>query len=127
VGKRVTVPVTVEFEDVDLFGIANHARLVSFLERARMRLFAAAGVDLDDARVRPVLYDMKVRFREPARLMEVLDVSAEVEAVDSFLLHLHYEIRRGEALVLRARSQIAFRDPEGDGPLPVPAELVAGL
>ena len=26
--RGVTVPVTVEFEDVDAFGIANHARIV---------------------------------------------------------------------------------------------------
>ncbi len=35
-----SIPITVEFEDADSYKIAHHAKLVSYLERARVRYFS---------------------------------------------------------------------------------------
>lgn len=126
-GAEVRLPVTVEFEDVDSYGIAHHTRLIAFLERARVRLLAEGGIDVPPAGPVPVLRRLDTRFRKPARMLDVLTVSARAEATDGVILDLRYEIRRGDDLVLKAESEIAFSDPRTGGAAPVPAELLVRL
>ncbi len=125
--RRVVVPVMVEFEDVDAFGIVNHARIVSYLERARLRLLEAAGVPLTGAGPHPVMYDVAVRFRRPARLRDALEVWAEVVEADAWIVSLRYEVRRCGDLLARGRSRVAFWDPVADAPVPVPEGVADGL
>jgi acyl-CoA thioester hydrolase len=125
--RQAVVQVTVEFEDVDAFGIVNHARIVSYLERARLRLLEAVGVPLTGGGPLPVMYDVAVRFRRPARLRDALEVAAEVVEADAWTVSLRYEVRRGGDLLVRGRSRVAFWDPATDAPVPVPDAVAAGL
>lgn len=119
------MPVTVEFEDVDSYGIAHHTRLVTFLERARLRLLTSLGAELSG--VVPVVYELHLRFRKPARLMDQLTVTARVRDHDEYTLALEYEIgREGEAIV-KARSVIAFADLESGALATLPGELFDAL
>jgi 4-hydroxybenzoyl-CoA thioesterase len=122
---KVELQVTVEFEDVDGYGIAHHTQLLHYLERARLRLFARCGL-LEGGLV-PVLHDLQVRFHRPARLLEQLQVVLEVEAADAVRLRLRYQVRRGETLLLRARSVIAFWDPRAGTLTPVPEAVLVAL
>ncbi len=117
----VTLPVTVEFEDVDSYGIAHHARLVVYLERARLRFLAACGLSIRPDDCVPVMYSLQMHFRRPALLMDSLEVSAEVESVDDFRVTMAHRIRRGDDLLVRATCVIAFWDPVARAPAPVPA------
>jgi YbgC/YbaW family acyl-CoA thioester hydrolase len=103
-------PVTVEFEDVDGYGIAHHSRLVCYLERARVRFIRSLGLDLEPGETFPVLHDLRVRFAKPVRLLEQLEVAVFVESVSDYRLELGYRIRRGDETVLRASTTIAFAD-----------------
>jgi acyl-CoA thioester hydrolase len=115
-----TTRVTVEFEDVDSYGIAHHGRFVAYLERARLRYLESHGLPVYPHGCVPVMYALELRFRKPARLMDALDVSVETEAVDDFTVTLRYRVRRAGEVLVRARSVIAFWDPAGDAPAPVP-------
>ncbi|HOU55285.1 MAG TPA: thioesterase family protein [Myxococcota bacterium] len=114
------VPVTVEFEDVDSYGIAHHARLVAYLERARLRFLLERGLPVHPDGCLPVMADLSMRFLRPARLMDRLEVEVRLREADDFRLTLDYRIVRAGELVARARSVIAFLDPVGGGPAPVP-------
>lgn len=120
-------PVTVEFEDVDSYGIAHHSRLVCYLERARLRFITGLGLDLGPGRVVPVLHDLRVRFSKPVRLLDRLDVSVLVESVSDYRLELGYRIRRGTETVLRASTTIAFADLEAGSIVPAPQAFVDAL
>jgi acyl-CoA thioester hydrolase len=121
----VELPVTVEFEDVDSYGIAHHTQLLHYLERARLRLFSRLGVL--DSGVLPVLHDLQVPFHRPAHLQDELVVRLEVEGGDAVRLRLRSQVRRGETLLLRARSVIAFWDPRASALAPVPPSVLAGV
>ena len=112
--------VTVEFEDVDSYGMAHHGRFVSYLERARLRYLESRGLPVYPKGCVPVMYALELRFRKPARLQDVLTVSVQPVAVDDFTVTLRYQVRRGDDVLVRARSVIAFWDPEADAPAPVP-------
>ncbi len=125
--RSLTVPVTVEFEDVDAYGIAHHLRLASFLERARLRLLLGCGGERLPRGVVPVMYDLHLRFLRPARLLDQLAVTAEIATVTRVKLALRYRIRRGEETLLRAESVVAFADAAAGGPVLVPDVLMESL
>jgi len=122
--QALRVPVTVEFEDVDSYGIAHHARLVAYLERARLRFLLERGLPVHPEGCHPVMADLSMRFLRPARLMDRLEVEVFLRDSDDFRLTLGYRILRDGEAVARARSVIAFLDPESGGPAPVPAEFL---
>ncbi|NOZ00809.1 MAG: acyl-CoA thioesterase [Deltaproteobacteria bacterium] len=123
-GPTATVSVIVEFEDVDSYRIAHHSKLVCYLERARLRLLKGLDLPLGpDDRVFPVMHELNVKFHRPARLLDHLDVTAELARVDEFRVVLKYRIRREGQLVARATSSIAFVDLESGAPVTVPEKL----
>jgi acyl-CoA thioester hydrolase len=126
-GRRLTVPVTVEFEDVDAYGIAHHARLVAYLERARVRFLADLGLDLARTDVHLVLYDLTARFKRTAALLDPLEVTVSVSSVDSVRLTLGYQIRRAGLLVARATTALAFVDGATKAVVPIPEEYRRAL
>ena len=117
-----TVTVTVEFEDVDAYRIVHHSRFVLFLERARVRYFAASGLKLEPQRVHPVLHHLEMRYLKPARLLDELAVSVYLRTAEEYRLVLGYQIRRGDELVARATTALAFVDSVSGELAPVPDE-----
>jgi acyl-CoA thioester hydrolase len=126
--RELTCPVTVEFEDVDSYGIAHHARLVAFLERARVRFLRELGIVIDPRRSPvPVLYDIKMRFVRPALMLDTLQVGIFVASANDYTVDLGYRIRRGLELVARANTTIAFADLESHELVPMPEDCVAAI
>jgi len=126
-GRRLTVPVTVEFEDVDAYGIAHHTKLVAYLERARVRLLAELGLDLARTDPHLVLYHLDVRFKRTAALRDPLEVTAGVSSVDAVRLVLGYQIRRAGLLIARATTALAFVDGATKAVVPIPEEVRRAL
>ena len=118
---------TVEFEDVDAYGIANHARMVSYLERARLRLFADLGVPLLGGDVHMVLYDLAVRYKKTAALLDALEVTAWPKSADELRVVIAYSIRRGGRLVATATTALAFVDAATKAIAPVPEPIRRAL
>lgn len=126
-GKPFVVPVTVEFEDVDSYGIAHHTKLVAYLERARVRLFTEAGIDLGRDRVLPVLSQLTMRYRAPVLMLDQIEVEVYVEALDEYSLTLAYRLRREGCTVAHAETVLAFTDLDDPGIRPLPEVFAAGL
>jgi 4-hydroxybenzoyl-CoA thioesterase len=110
--REFTTEVTVEFEDVDSYGIAHHTKLVAYLERARLRFLRALGVELLSGPAVGVLYELRMRFAKPVRLFDRLEIAVFVEDVSDFRLDLGYRIRRGSDVIARATTSIAFANLE---------------
>ncbi len=125
--RMFTVPVTVEFEDVDSYKIAHHTKLVAYCERARIRFLSKLGLELYPDKMNIVLYSLNMRFKRPAQLMDTLDVSVFIESLDDYRLTLGYKIRRQSLLVATASTGIAFMDVETGMLVPAPEKYVNGL
>ena len=123
----VSVPITVEFEDVDSFGIVHYVKYIAYLERARMRLLSRLGFDIASCPVAPVLYELSIRYRKPARLSEELIVEAWVEAVEELRIVLSYKVCRGSETLSLAKTVIAFADLGAGTLAPVPTALIEAL
>jgi len=102
----------VEFEDVDAYGIAHHSRLITFLERARVHFFEDHGVRVHDGDFQLVLVNLEVNFRQPAKMMDTLEISMQVDRLRSASLVWVYRIARGEDTILEAQLKMASVDQE---------------
>jgi acyl-CoA thioester hydrolase len=124
-------PVRVYWEDTDAGGVVYHAQYVAFLERARSEWLRALGEGQDRLRTQHGLVfavrAMRVDFRAPARLDDLLAVSARLRECRRASLVFAQEIRRDGALLLDAEVRVAALDAGGFRPRPIPEPLYAQL
>jgi acyl-CoA thioester hydrolase len=119
-----SIPVTVEFEDVDAYKIAHHTKLISYLERARVRYFTSLGFDLRAEDMTVVLYHCDMNFKKPAFFQDNLTVSVSLKSFDNFRMELYYKIRRNSDLIARASTGLCFIDPLSKIMVPAPDKYI---
>lgn len=124
---RFSVQVRVYYQDTDAGGVVFHAQYLSFMERARTELLNAAGFDLARfATERGVLFmvhALAVRYHLPARLNDLLSVSAEVVKMGRASLVFSQHVERGAERLVDADVTIALVDRERGRPARMPQEL----
>ena len=128
------LPVRVYLEDTDAQGLVYNASYLRFFERARTEWLREHGIDhpklRESAGVSLVLSEIKVSFRMPAQLDNVLHVSAELMKVSSVRFVFNQSARRespdGEILC-QAVAEVACVDALTGRPKRMPSGLVADL
>jgi len=129
--KAFSIPVRVYYQDTDAGGVVFHAQYLAFMERARTELLNAAHIDLarlaDDKRVLFLVYDLNVRYHQPAKLNELLTVSAEVAKMGRASLVFHQRVERGAQLLVEADVTVALVNRDSMRPARMPRELEQAL
>lgn len=123
--KIFTLPITVEFEDVDSYRIVHNTRIIDYFERARVRfLVETIGLDLYPKGIGIVLYSLNVRFNRAARLLDTLNASVFIQSMDRYRLNLGYRLLRGKEVLARGNSGIAFMDEQSGNLTVAPSAYV---
>jgi 4-hydroxybenzoyl-CoA thioesterase len=121
------VPVRVYYQDTDAGGVVYHAQYLSFMERARTELLNEAGIDLahlaDVQRVLLLVYELRCRYHAPARLNDMLSVSAEVVKMGRASLVFRHRVERRSELLVEADVTLALVDRDRMRPARMPQEL----
>ena len=91
-------------EDTDAQGIVYHGNYIRFFERGRSEVLEKLGVSLAES-ARPdcrlVVHEMRIRFRRPAFLGEMIEVTTSMERSSEYRLVFRQQIRRkGETEIL---------------------------
>lgn len=122
-----SIAVRVYYQDTDAGGVVFHAQYLAFMERARSELLNARGVDLarfvEDRGVLFMVHELAMRFLRPARLNDVLSVSAEVVRIGAASLTFRQRVQRGEEMLVEADIIVALVDRARGRPARVPDEL----
>ncbi len=125
------IPVRVYFQDTDAGGVVFHAQYLAFMERARSELLNAAGIDLarllGKHRVLFLVYQIVVKYHQPAHLNELLSVSAEVVKMGRASLVFRQRVERGGELLVEADITLALVDRDRMKPARMPQELEQAL
>ena len=125
------IPVRVYFQDTDAGGVVFHAQYLAFMERARSELLNAAGIDLarllGKHRVLFLVYQIVVKYHQPARLNELLSVSAEVVKMGRASLVFRQRVERSGELLVEAEITLALVDRDRMKPTRMPQELEQAL
>ena len=121
------VPVRVYYQDTDAGGVVFHAQYLAFMERARTELINARGIDLarlaDAGRVLFLVHELTARYHAPARLNDMLSVSAEVVKMGRASLVFRHRVERGGTLLVEAEVTLATVERDRMRPMRMPEEL----
>jgi tol-pal system-associated acyl-CoA thioesterase len=130
---KYVLPVRVYLEDTDAQGVVYNASYFRFMERARTECLRAQGIDHDRLReehgVVLVLASIEARFRAPARLSDILYVSAHVDDARGARVLFRQEVRRNAPdgdLVCEGAAEVACMNARGR-PRRIPESLKGEL
>ncbi len=84
--------VTVEFEDVDSYGILHHPKVLYYFERARVHFFLDNGLDLTNLKFGVVLRNVSIQYKTPLLFMDSVTVEIKSKNIDKFRFELDYRI-----------------------------------
>lgn len=91
--------IRVYYEDTDMGGIAYHANYLKFCERARSEYFFQEGTTPHLEGGEFVAASIEAKFKAPARLGEILDITTELISLKgSSLLLRQCVLKEGELL-----------------------------
>jgi acyl-CoA thioester hydrolase len=128
---KLSIPVRVYYQDTDAGGVVYHAQYLSFMERARSELLNSRGVDparlTAERRVLFLVFQITIRYHSPARLNDLLTVSAEVVKMGRASLVFAQRVERGAELLTEAEVTVALVDRDRMKPARMPAELERAL
>ncbi|MBR9813084.1 tol-pal system-associated acyl-CoA thioesterase [bacterium] len=120
----------VYFEDTDVTGVVYHANYLRFFERARSDWLRERGIGqqqlAEQSGICFAVTRMDVRFAQPARLDDVLHVSALPHGGGRASLSFSQEIRRDTpdgTRLATAQMRIACLNADTFKPCPLPSEL----
>jgi tol-pal system-associated acyl-CoA thioesterase len=125
------IPVRVYYQDTDAGGVVFHAQYLAFMERARTELLNEAGIDLarlaEQQGVLFLVHELHVRYHQPARLNDMLSVSADVVELGRASLLFRQRVERDALLLVEADVRIALVDRRRMRPTRIPEELEQAL
>ena len=127
--KEHNLSVKVYLEDTDALGIVYHANYLKYCERARTDLLAECGYSLAQMQKQGclfVVFEMHLRFQQPARLHDELEVRSRAERGSDYRVTFKHEVflRGGQTPIFVAEATVVTID--NDGLLrPLPEDLLA--
>jgi acyl-CoA thioester hydrolase len=117
VGPKHLFPVRIYFEDTDLSGVVYHANYLRYMERARSDMLRLAGIDQRAAQEAGegawAITDLFLKYRQPARLDDVLTVESHMVAVRGASVRIAQIIRRDNDILTDGEVTAAFVSPDG--------------
>jgi acyl-CoA thioester hydrolase len=123
--------VRVYWEDTDAGGIVFYANYLKYFERARTEWLRALGVQQQALRESTgamfVVGDTQLRFLRPARLDDLLDVTAELRSAGRASMQLAQQAWRGTELLAEGEIRIGCVDATTLRPRRIPESILQAL
>ena len=129
--KPFHIPVRVYYQDTDAGGVVFHGQYLAFMERARTELLNDARIDIAAFSERHgllfVVHELNVKYHLPARLNDLLSVSAEVATIGRASMRFRQRVERGAELLVDGEVVVALVDRSRMRPVRMPQELEQAL
>jgi acyl-CoA thioester hydrolase len=111
--------------------VVFHAQYLAFMERARTEFLNEAGIDLAGFSEKHgllfLVHHVSVTFHRPARVNELLTVSAEVAKMGRASFVFRQRVERDRALLVEADVTLALVDRRSMKPARMPQDLEQAL
>lgn len=121
-------PATVFLEDTDAQGIVYHANYLKYCERARTEMLKNNGYSLRAMQEKGVLFvvfEMHLRFQQPARLHDQLDVHSTAVRSSDYRLTFKQQVLRDGAPKALFVADVTVVTIDAEGQLcPLPEDLL---
>jgi acyl-CoA thioester hydrolase len=127
----VSHPVRIYWEDTDAGGVVFYANYLKYFERARTEWLRALGFGQQQMRAEKglmfVVTDTHVRYLQPARLDDRLDITVQLAAAARATLTLAQAALRGTTLLADSRITLACVEAETFRPKRLPKMILDAL
>lgn len=120
-------PVTVEFEDIDSYGIIHHPKLLYYMERARMHYFFDNGLDLKKINFGLAVRNATISFKQPLFLMDKVIVELRSENISKFRFNFDFTVKKLDKIAITATLELIAIDLSMKKLIPLPGELLEQL
>ena len=114
-GETHVMPVRVYFEDTDCAGVVYHSNFLKFCERGRSDFIRLLGIDArslaDPDQGEPaafVVRRVEIDYLKPGSMDDLLEVVTYCAQIGSASLVLQQDVRRGDALLVRAKVTVVL-------------------
>lgn len=122
-----SLPVRVYYQDTDAGGVVYHSTYLNFMERARYEWLRELGFDVHtlvrDYKVLFMVRSLAIEYFKPARLDDLLHVTAQVTEIGRSRLMLTQHVLRGSATLVSATVQAVCVGADTIKPVSVPLPL----
>jgi acyl-CoA thioester hydrolase len=126
-----TTTIRVYWEDTDAGGVVFYANYLKFFERARTEWLRTLGFEQqrlkDEGNAMFVVTHTRSRHLAPARLDDLLHVSAALQEQSRATLTLAQQARRGSTLLAEGEIRIACVEPGTFRPRRIPTPLLEAI
>jgi len=120
-------PIRIYYESTDAGGVVYHAEYLKFFERARTECLRSLGFEQPELRDREgiifVVLSMQIKYAQPARFNEMLEVVSTLEEVGRCRLVFRQKLLRGNATLTEAAVDVACVDSTSFRPKAIPAAI----
>ena len=124
-------PVRIYWEDTDAGGVVYHANYLKFFERARTEWLRVAGAQQQALLVQTggtfVVADVQVRYLVPAKLDDLIMVTAKLVEQGQVFLQIEQQAWRGDTLLAQGRVRIAWVHTNTLRPTRIPPLMLDAL
>ena len=129
--KSFSWPQRVYYQHTDAGGVVYHGNYFDFMECARTELLQSLGFDLGHLARRDhvlfMVHSAQIAYHKPARLNDVLSVSARVSRVGRARLVFAQSVKRGEETLVSAELTLACVDARTQKAIGVPEAIRSKL
>ena len=117
--------ITVRYAETDMMGIVYHGNYLPWFEVGRTTLLKECGLPYKDLEAQgyhlPVI-ELGVKYSRPALYDDTLTIITRLKERPTLRVHLDYEVRRGDELLVTGFTTHAFVNPAG-APVRPPAHF----
>jgi 4-hydroxybenzoyl-CoA thioesterase/acyl-CoA thioester hydrolase len=125
---QFAMPVRVYVEDTDAGGIVYYVNYLKYMERARTEWFRERGYE-KPAMFRDnlmfVVHSLNISYRRPARLDDLLEVTAAVVRTGRTYFEMDQQVVRGDERICVARVKVACVSRDDMKPAAIPDDVRA--
>ena len=129
-GEDFRLPVRVYVEDTDAGGIVYYVNYLKYMERARTEWFRGCGFEkaaLFRDNLMFIVHSLNVSYRRPARLDDLLTVTAGIKQAGRTFFLMNQRVFRGDELLCEAEVKVACVSRDRMKPAAIPADVRAAM
>ena len=120
--------IRVRYAETDRMGYVYYGNYATYFEVARVEMLRSLGFsyrELEDKGVLLPVVDFKVRYVQPARYDDLLDIHTRISVLPTARIAFTYETRNQEGVLLNeAETTLVFVDAESGRPRKAPDDLL---
>ena len=111
---------TVEFEDIDSYGIIHHPKILYYLERARTHFLLDNGLNIKSIKEGIVLRDVSIQYKAQILMFDKLTVQVRVRGIEKYKFYWDYIIKKDGKTMITSSLEVVIIDLESKKLTPIP-------